>query len=425
MTKNLEHMIHPIGGHRPLRITHVITSLTVGGAQQLLLDICLEMRAHGHDVRVIGLRGGSMAQEFRKRGFETSEFLMENMVSLPTLFRLTVLLKQQRPWIVHTHLGRADSYGRVAAWLAGVPRIVTTVHNVDAWKAKWYLRWIDAVTSRAAHRLIACSGRVAEHLRAIGLVPMDKVTVLRNGIRLQDWRDEPSPVAVSALRQDLGVKNNEFVIGVIGRLEPQKGHVYLLQALASFKSSLPAFRLCIVGEGTLREELERLVVKFGLASNVTFAGVRHDMRLVYAAVDLVVMPSLWEGLPITLLECMASRRPVVATDVGGISEIIQPEHNGLMVPPKSSEALAAAIQRCMQSPESTRARVEAGFETVRREFSVEQLVDKVLALYRQLDAAFTAGQALKPPPSAANAGNAASAGLPVAGKSRLRPARKA
>lgn len=366
-----------------LQITHVISSLAIGGAQQLLFDLSLEMTARGHDVRVIGLRGGAMAEEFRSQRIPVDELALQGMVGLPTFLQLTARLRRQRPDIVHTHLGRADNYGRMAARIARVPVIVSTVHNVEAWKSRFFLLWIDAWTSIFAHRLVACSGRVAEHLRELK-VPMEKVVVVKNGICLRHWTEKPDLAAVGGIRRELGAGQNEFVVGVIGRLETQKGHSYLFQAIAALKDEIPDLKLWVIGEGSLRESLERLAGELGLSAKITFAGVRRDMRLVYAALDLVVMPSLWEGLPITLLEAMACRRPIVATTVGGIPEVIAHEKSGLLVPPRDVPALAAGLKCCHRERQFTQSLASAAFETVTNEFSIEQNAEKLLALYDEL-----------------------------------------
>jgi glycosyltransferase involved in cell wall biosynthesis len=367
-----------------LQITHIITGLTVGGAQQLLLNLSQEMKARGHRVRIIGLRPGGLAPDFRREGFEVDELQLNGTFGLATFFRLVALLKRQAPDVVHTHLGRADNYGRLAAKLARVPVIVTTVHNVDAWKANPLLRWLDAWTSRFAQRLLACSGRVGQHLRELNLVPRHKISVVRNGIRLGDWNDQPEPTAVSRIRTELNLQTSHFVLAVIGRLEEQKGHRYLLEALASLNGQIPNWRLLVVGEGTLRNRLEKQAAQLKLSTQIVFAGERRDMRLIYAASDVVVLPSLWEGLPLVLLEAMAARRPVIATTAGGIPEVLRHEVTGRLVTPEDSLGLAAAIQSCYSQPEKTLAMAEAAYRTVINHCSIETTAERVLGVYESL-----------------------------------------
>jgi glycosyltransferase involved in cell wall biosynthesis len=309
---------------------------------------------------------------------------MGRMLSFSTFFRLTSLLKQKRPDVVHTHLGRADSYGRLAARLAGIPVIVTTAHNVERWKGNFALRSIDAYTTQFAHRVIACSERVREHLRDVGTVPMSKVTVIRNGVNLGVWDNSPAPATAIELRKSFNFTEKDFVIGIIGRLEEQKGHVYLFEALARLRDAIPNLHLMVVGEGTLGDSMRQLVNSLKLSSNVTFAGARRDMRIVYEALDMVVIPSLWEGLPITLLEAMASGRPVIATAVGGIPEVIRHESNGLLVPPKDCLAIADAIKRSYVDRDLMCRLALAGRKTVQNEFSIELTARKIIDVYQDL-----------------------------------------
>jgi glycosyltransferase involved in cell wall biosynthesis len=343
-----------------------------------------QISARGHSVNAIALRPGRLVEEFRCKQIPVTELSMGSMLSFGTVFRLLGLLKRQRPHVVHTHLGRADSYGRLAARLAGVPVIVTTAHNVERWKDNIAFRSIDAFTSQFAHRTIACSERVREHLRAVGTVPMNKVTVIRNGINLGIWDRSPNPATTIEFRKSFNFAEQDFVIGIVGRLEEQKGHVYLFEALASLRDEFSNLRLLVVGEGTLGDSLRQLVNSLKLSPNVTFAGARRDMRIVYEALNLVVIPSLWEGLPITLLEAMASGRAVVATNVGGIPEVIRHEFNGLLLPPKDSVAIADAIKRCYCDRDLMSRLALAGKNTVHMEFSIEVTARKVIEVYEEL-----------------------------------------
>jgi glycosyltransferase involved in cell wall biosynthesis len=183
---------------------------------------------------------------------------------------------------------------------------------------------------------------------------------------------------------ELNLQAGDFVLAVIGRLEEQKGHHYLLEALASLNGQIPRWRLLVVGDGALRRKLEMQAAQLKLAPQAVFAGERRDVRLIYAASDLVVLPSLWEGMPLVLLEAMAARRPVVATTVGGIPEVIRHEKTGLLVPPADIRALAAAITNCHHQRNKTQAMVEAAYRTVMNECLIETTAERVLDVYQRL-----------------------------------------
>jgi glycosyltransferase involved in cell wall biosynthesis len=278
----------------------------------------------------------------------------------------------------------ADNYGRVAAWIARVPAIVSTVHNVEKWKENWALRWIDTGTGWLADHFITCSSLVREHLRQLNLVPMDKVTVIHNGIRLPDLNSLPGDETLTGIRRELGIKPEDYVIGVIARLEPQKGHRYLIEAVAALRQEIPHLRLLIVGEGSLRSALEQQACSSGLSSQIIFTGGRRDIAALNLIMDLVVLPSLWEGLPIALLESLALGRTVIATNVGGVSEVIHDQANGLLAPPKNAFALANTIRRCWENPDLAHTMAMAGLHTVKDRFSIRNNANKVIALYNQM-----------------------------------------
>ena len=325
-----------------------------------------------------------MTEEFRRKAIPVTELSMGRMFSFSTFFRLLSLLKQQRPDVVHTHLGRADSYGRLAARVARVPAVVTTAHNVERWKENFAFRTVDAYTTQFAHRIIACSERVRDHLGAVGTVPMNKVIVIHNGINLRVWDSPPAPAAAIELRKSFNFAEKDFVVGIVGRLEEQKGHVYLFEAFASRRDELPNLRLLVVGEGALNDSLRQYVDALQISANVIFAGPRRDMRVVYEALDLVLMPSLWEGLPITLLEAMASGRTVIASTVGGIPEVMRHELNGLLVPPKDSAAIAGSLERCYRDRDLMCRMAIAGRKIVQNEFSIEVTAQRIIEVYQQL-----------------------------------------
>jgi len=188
---------------------------------------------------------------------------------------------------------------------------------------------------------------------------------------------------VAGVRRELGLKPGDYGIGVIARLEPQKGHRHLFAAVAALREAIPQLRLVVVGEGSLRASLEQLAQSLQLGSRIVFAGSRRDVPLLNAAMDVIVLPSLWEGLPIALLESMALGRTVIATKVGGVPEVIEHEVNGLLTPPGDALALAAAIQRCWQDRHMAGALASAAFRQVRDKFTIEANAAKVLAVYRE------------------------------------------
>jgi glycosyltransferase involved in cell wall biosynthesis len=232
------------------------------------------------------------------------------------------------------------------------------------------------LTLRLFRRILAVSEdvktRYAQELR----VPARKLVVVRNAIRVTPAGRTPDP----ALRAALVAGRPDYVVLTPARLHPQKGHTYLLAAAVK----IPDATFVLAGDGPLRAELEAHARNLGVTDRCVFLGDRTDVPDLLAAADLFVLPSLFEGLPVSVLEAMAAERPVVATAIGGTDEVVRHEETGLLVPPCDPSALAAAISRIRSDPSLARRLAAAGRERVEREFSSEVTARKVMGIYDEL-----------------------------------------
>ena len=236
----------------------------------------------------------------------------------------------------------------LAKWL-GVPSVVETYHGREAWR-KGIVKGrfgVDRVVSQWVDRVIAVSESAREFLIHTKGISLEKVTVIPNGCDLSVFRPGR---ARKAVRMELGLDADAPVIGVVGRLEPQKGHQFLLDAFPRVAAEFPNARLLLIGDGSLRTQLARQAARVGIASHVIFAGFRTDIPRLLDAVDLMVLPSLWEGMPLTALEAAAMAKPIVATDVDGTAEVVQDGVTGRLVPPANASALGDAILETLRHP---------------------------------------------------------------------------
>ena len=291
-------------------------------------------------------------------------------------FRRT--LRAERPTVFHAHLSwpLACKYGVLAAWLARVPAIVGTAQlYIDFYQEPTGQR-DQRLMMRAMRRVIAVSDEVRERYRVTLDVPAVKLVVVRNGIPIPRARRPRDP----ALRAQLVRGRPDFVVLTPARFHEQKGHAYLLEAAAR----VPDATFVLAGEGELRPAMERRARDLGVMDRCVFLGHRSDVPELLAAADLFVLPSLFEGLPLSVLEAMAAERPVVATAIGGTDEAVVDGVTGLLVPPRDAAALAAAIGRLRSDPalagrlaQTARARVEA-------EFSSEATARGVMQVYEDL-----------------------------------------
>jgi glycosyltransferase involved in cell wall biosynthesis len=296
---------------------------------------------------------------------------------------LVALIRRERIALVHTHLYHANLYGRLAALRADVP-VIATVHNTYT-RTKLHRRLLNRALAKVTARVVAVSDDIRQDLLRHDGIPEDKIATIHNGIDLSRVH---STLSRTQARERLGLPEDVFVLGCVARLEEQKGHIYLLQALALLIREAPfmaaRLRVLLVGEGRLRGALEKEAAALRLDAMVSFLGTRRDVADILRALDGYVMPSLWEGLSLALLEAMASGLPVIASDVGGVSQVLAGATYAIRVPAREHEALATAIRSLFEEPSERRAKRGAeARQRVRAEFSVQSMVSKVSTLYRE------------------------------------------
>jgi glycosyltransferase involved in cell wall biosynthesis len=277
--------------------------------------------------------------------------------------------------LVHTHGYKADLYGYSAARLEGKP-VVATCHNWLSGGAMLAVyNQLDRLVLKRFDAVSAVSQTVAEMLRSFG-VRHERITVIPNGIDLQDF--DRGALATSRSTPS----GRERVIGIVGRLDMQKGFAYLIRALQTLHPSFPELRLLVVGEGPDRAKIEKLVAEQGLSSVVTIAGQQVDMPAVYAGMDIFVLPSLNEGLPMTLLEAMAASKPVIATRVGAVPTVIADGETGVLIEPADSAALTRAIIELLNNPERCRLLAQNARAQVERNYTAAAMTERYRELYR-------------------------------------------
>jgi glycosyltransferase involved in cell wall biosynthesis len=303
-------------------VVHIIDRLPPDGAERLLVDV-LKNRSDKFNFTVLCLiEGGELVAELEKIGVPVVIMGRKSKLDLGLILRIRKWLRQHQAAVVHTHLFTADSWGRLAAYLAGVPCIISTVHSTNTWKHGIH-KFVDRLLARISTNIIACSDEVASVLIHKDGIPEKRVVVVVNGIDLLRFKNV-SPV-------DLGGNNSLVKLVVIGRLHPAKGHDDLITAINSIKTQCSGFHFFFVGEGELRKSIEESINKYGLGNLVTLLGQRSDVPAILAAADVFVMPSRWEGLPMALLEAMAMGKAIVATRVGGIPDVITSGKTGLLI----------------------------------------------------------------------------------------------
>lgn len=357
-----------------MRIIHTVSSLKVGGMEHFVLRLADAQRRNGHVVAVLALQGGSLEQEARQRGVRVVVPGGRGKAgrALHAAFALALL----RPDIINAHNQTSLHYAILGKRVSGA-RVVLTNHG----QGKGSPRDPGSLEWRLTDAIVTVSGAVAGRMDNRRLGP--KITTIHNGVEI------PAPGRPrAAIRAELGLPT-ERVVGIIAaRIDHLKGHDTLLRALALLRERemRPDLTVLIAGDGAERASREALARELGLGPDeVRFLGFRSDVADLLAASDFFVLPSLTEGLPLSVLEAMAHRLPAVATPVGGLPELITPGCNGLLVPVNHPKALADALATLAANAPLRRSYGEAAFQCVNAEFSFERMIQKYEALYHRLE----------------------------------------
>jgi len=306
-------------------------------------------------------------------------------ISPAALCRVRRLIRSFDPQIVHTHLLRADLYGGLAARLAKVPVVLSSVYAVGSYRRD-KVRRLDGLLDRMCRRLATDALAVSEAVRAdlierLGW-PADRVNVVRTGTTFPD--ESPDQAARRCIRQEWRAGDSAPLVLTIARLSYEKGIDVLIRSAGIVHRELPTARFVVLGEGPLKSALDRQIRDLGLTGVVHLAGFRPDVDAALAAADLFVLPSLMEGMPNAILEAYAAGRPVVATSAGGSSEAVDHERSGILVPPHNAEALASAVVRVLRDEPLRRRLGRAGRAWARERFSIERVVGRYETLYERL-----------------------------------------
>jgi glycosyltransferase involved in cell wall biosynthesis len=391
--------------HPRPRILQLLATGGNGGAQESYTGLLLRLDRARYEVRALSLSSGSAVQRLRRLGIAVE--VIDEADDEVAVRELTAYLRRNEIDLVHAHMHRAEVIGVRAALAAGTPVIMATVHSSRV-RAPDDQELLARLT-RHMDRLIVPSDAIVAKVRSEGRIGA-RFAVIPNGVDLSRFASNPPRCG---LRSEVGMPREAQLIGVVARLEPEKGHRYLIDAMPSVLRSAPDAWLTIVGEGSLQEELraQALALPAPARDRIVFAGRREDVSAVTADLSVAVLPSLREAQGISILEAMARRRPVVASRVGGIPEVITDGIDGLLVPPADPRALAAAIATVLTDAPLARRLGEAGYSTVAERFSIDAQIRRIEAVYAE--ELVRAGVAASSPPAPTRAGAPERAALEV------------
>lgn len=330
-----------------IKLIHIISNLSLGGAQILLLDILKNLQKDEQmEIKVICLDSGEFVRNFTECGIDVIDLKEKGLLNFKILFKLKKILKDINPDIVHTHLNKADFYGRVAAKLCGVKHIFSTCHNysshhegADINTISLFDRIDNAVIKYTDSYIVAISEIVKRFILNRDGNFKSRTEVIYNGIDISKESYVTNEDSRRALRKILNLKNDDFVILISGRLEKQKGHSFFIKSMQNILKSKKNIKLLIIGDGNLKGEIQNLITELDLNEYIILAGFQKNTEEYIEICDMVAVPSLWEGFGLVILEGMIKRKPVLASNTGGIPEIISDGINGILFESENEKSL--------------------------------------------------------------------------------------
>ncbi|MBK8479892.1 MAG: glycosyltransferase [Proteobacteria bacterium] len=356
-------------------IVHVLQWLELGGGESVALDLARCQRASGHRVGVVAFAGGPLASEFERSAIELQLFDKRRGFDPRLLLRLGAFFAGARPDVVHTHDPQSLIYAAPAARCAGA-RVIHTKHG-DTVESLRRLA-LQRLAANALHRFVAVSASTAATARRRHEVAPEKLLVVPNGIDTR--RYGPAKVDRASARRELGLPAEGCLVVAVGRLEPEKDPELLLRAAAPLLGA--RLRLVWIGGGALEQPLRTLAAALSPEGRLQLVGWRRDVALWLAAGDIFALSSRTEGLPLALLEAMATGLPVVATRVGGVASAVEAGRTGLLVSAGDELGLRRALAQLVDDPEAARGMGAAGRATVVARYSLAAMAEAYAAVYR-------------------------------------------
>jgi len=361
---------------RKTRILYVITSLGLGGAENLLLSYLRKLDNTKYIFHVCCLREkpDDLYNEITNYALVTN-LNVKNKFNPVIIFHLIKLIRSYKPDIIHTHLFQPRIYTTFANLFYHGAILITHKHNrVNPIKHNIFI-FLEMLSSLFNKKIIAISESVKESLQKYEFIPEKKIIVIPNAIEYQIFSN-------TVKIKDVNEKK-KLIIGTIGRLEKQKGIEYLILAMKQILTRFPEARLEIIGDGSQAEKLKNLCKKLGISNSVFFFGKFADVIPFYRRMDVFVLSSIYEGFGIVLLEAMASAVPVVASNVGGVKEVINDMSSGLLVPSKNPNAIASAVIRILEDPRLAKCLSDEGMNRAKL-FDIRIHINKLDTLYTNL-----------------------------------------
>lgn len=361
-----------------MQITH---DLAIGGLQQVVVNLCRSIDHSQFDISVLCLRDlGEFVPDVESLGVKVHYLPQkDDGTDYFSFLKVAKILRQEKIDVIHTHNTQPFVDGTIGAMLAGVRTVIHTDH-ARSFPDKVRYMFAEWLMSQYAFKVVGVSDHTSENLAKYEKISPKKIMTIENGI---DGSRFEVAIDRDEKRKEIGMKNDGPVIGLGVRLAEQKGITYLLQAMPRVIQSCPDINLVIVGDGELKSALQDQSAQLGIQDNVLFLGPRLDIPELLQLFDIYVLPSLWEGMPMVLLESLAAGCPVIATDVGGVSKVIKHGENGLLAQSKNPQQLAEAIVSLLADSTLRDQFAARGLEIFKNKFSSDIMTRNYERLYQR------------------------------------------
>lgn len=376
-----------------INLLYLITKLELGGAQKQLLSLISRLDKNRYNIFLFTAKGGLLLSDARAiRGLRIkTSVLLERPINpfkdLLALIEISLFIRKNNIDIVHTHSSKAGILGRLAA---GFTKNKIIIHTVHGWSfndyqpglCRYFFILLERLSAKFSDKLIAVSMHDIKKGLARRIGNHKKYRLIHYGIDYSEFARQDSKV-----REEMGIKPGELAIGMVSCFKPQKSPRDFIKLAFLVNKNLSDAKFVLVGDGILRKTIERLIDRLGLREKVILTGWRRDIAGILPAMDVFVLTSLWEGMPVSVLEAIRACVPVVATDTGGISEIISEGRTGFLVSPGNMEAMAERVIFLLKDRQMRENIAGQAKESLCHDFELRNMVNNIDSLYRDLTAA--------------------------------------
>lgn len=363
-----------------MRVLHVTTHVNIGGIGNYILSLAGALKKDGVEC-IVASSGGNLENEFTGKDIRAERLDIDTKFELgpkvvKSAFGIAGIIKREKIDLVHAHSRVSQVASFLACRITGTP-LVTTCHG-------YFRKRLRGILDTWGERVVAISDAVRDHLKNDLGVPDGRIALIYNGVDADKFKAGCSGDEGKSIKRSLAMAGNGPVIGTIGRLSPVKGQRFLVEAMAAILSKHRDAEMVLVGDGPERDALESLAKSLGIEKSVHFVSSVIDTNRMLSIMDVFVFPSVKEGLGIALLEALAAGRACVASDVGGIGDILRRDSCGILVPGGDPRAISMAVTKLLEDPAGRAAMGERGRKVVREKFSLDVMSEKVAGLYREI-----------------------------------------